>query len=740
MRVFKRQTLQWKYAATLSALVSATLLVGGALQAGLAYRQSVAAALAQQQLRAEAAAGEIAGFMARAQRALADTAAKLDAADAGEELLIELAALLRHHPELSELHWVGADGRERLALRRYGIAADGLAHDWSADPRFVQARAAGAWIGPVYFRKASEPYAALAAARGAQSGVLVAELSLRHVRDAAARAWRPADGHTAYVVDRTGLLIVHPDMARVLAHSDLSALPQVKRMLTGNVMQAAGRETGVDGSPVLGAAVRMESLGWTVLAEQPLARALAPVRTTLLNALALLLLGVAAAVAASVWLARQLVRPIREIGEAARRLGEGQGGARIASARQDELGGLAAQFDRMAERVEATQAQQEERIAERTRALAAADAAKSRFLAVASHDLRQPVHALALLAGQLRADTAPGAELLQRIEASTQSLQALVDTLLDLSQIDVGGIKAAPRDFALDELFARLAVQCAGVAEAKSLALRVRPTREWVRSDPLLLERIGLNLLANALRYTEQGGVLLAARRRGARVELLVVDTGIGIAAEHLPNVFDEFYRAAGSSTGLGLGLAIVRRLTALLGHGLAIASTPGRGSCVRVTLALADARAAPPVLEPGPVPVDPLLGRRVLVVDDDAAAREALRGLLVQWGCEVGCAADAASALAEAGRLAPELLLCDLALAEGESGIDVAARLQQARDGSLRCAFITGGPLPEGLGHPVLRKPTPPARLRALLEQLLRAGVQSSSDAASSSGNSTDV
>ena len=210
-----------------------------------------------------------------------------------------------------------------------------------------------------------------------------------------------------------------------------------------------------------------------------------------------MLLGIAAAIAASVLLARRMVRPIREIEASARRLGEGQFDLRIALRTGDELEALAEQFNRMAARLQETYSMQETRIAERTRDLAVANEAKTRFLAAATHDLRQPIHALTLCVGQLRAIELPGdgRALLEKIQRSVEALRELIESLLDLSKLDVGAVRAELKSFALQDLLSRLAAQFAPSAEAKGLALTLAPTSLWVCSDPLLLERIMLNLI-----------------------------------------------------------------------------------------------------------------------------------------------------------------------------------------------------------------------------------------------------
>ena len=232
-----------------------------------------------------------------------------------------------------------------------------------------------------------------------------------------------------------------------------------------------------------------------------------------------------------------------------------------------------------------------------------ANLAKTRFLAAASHDLRQPLHALVLFAEALQSrPQAPEQQrLVDNIAAAVSSLDGLFSALLDLTRIDAGGLQARPCDFALDELWQRLRVHFEPVAFDKGLALRLRGGQHRVHADPVLVERIVRNLTANALRYTEDGGVLLAARRRGAHVLLQVWDSGLGIAAADQQRVFDEFVQVGeatratepGARRGLGLGLAIVKRLAGLMGADIGLQSVPGRGSVFSLRLPLGAAPGA---------------------------------------------------------------------------------------------------------------------------------------------------
>jgi signal transduction histidine kinase len=360
----------------------------------------------------------------------------------------------------------------------------------------------------VNYRGQSEPYVSLAASRGPEGAVIVAEVNLGFIGDLLSKV-RDGSTSVAYVVDDSGRLVAHPDRSLVLGSTDFSVLPQVRRVFAGNPPDSvlAGRARNLEGLPVLATSRSIEHLGWTVIAEQPLDDALRPVYASIATSIVLVALGLIAAVAASLLLARRMVRPIRQIEAGAREIAEGRLDRRIEVATGDELEALGAQFNRMAARLEEIYATQETRIAERTHDLALANEAKSHFLAAASHDLRQPVHALALFVGQLRATSMPpqAQALVARIERSVEALEELFEALLDLSKLDLGGVTPQPKAFPVQDLLSRLVADIAPVAEAKGLALTLVPTSLWVRSDPLLLERIMRNLIANAVRYTVEG-------------------------------------------------------------------------------------------------------------------------------------------------------------------------------------------------------------------------------------------
>lgn len=295
----------------------------------------------------------------------------------------------------------------------------------------------------------------------------------------------------------------------------------------------------------------------------------------------------------------------------------------------------------------------------------AADRAKSLFLSAASHDLRQPIHALGLFLTSLealsRAPTMPQAtldELGRRMRSSLDALSRLLNSLLDVSRLDANAVVVTPMPVSLDTVFSELDDDLADTAISKGLRLDVMQSRLWAHTDPVVLRRILDNLVSNAIRYTRRGRVLVGARPRGANVEIQVWDSGVGIAANQLDAIFGEFYQVnstpppAGGLRGLGLGLSIVQRSARLLDARLQVRSTLGRGSMFSITVPRGEPVPMAPLATPSP-PASAVraegIKRHVLVIDDDAQVLSAMQQLLLAWGHQVWCAADADQAITQA-------------------------------------------------------------------------------------------
>ncbi|HYH18509.1 MAG TPA: ATP-binding protein [Azospirillum sp.] len=352
--------------------------------------------------------------------------------------------------------------------------------------------------------------------------------------------------------------------------------------------------------------------------------------------------------------------------------------------------------------------------------------AKTHFLAAASHDLRQPLQSALLFASALapHVTSERGASMVSSLEKSLNALRSLLDRLLDISKLDAGEVTPQvgllPASRLLDELNDAYAPRAA----ARGLGWRVVAVPATLRSDPELLGRILRNLIENALRYTEQGGVALEARVEGAELVIDVRDTGPGIAPEHQEAIFREFHRLqrpdAGGERGLGLGLAIVRRLANLLGHPLTLRSRVGEGSVFTIRVALDAAAVRADASPAGTAEPDGGGGRAVLVIEDDALVRAALVAMIRQWGYDPHGTASwpEAQAWLDAAARPPAVVVTDYRLPDGTSGVGVlkalAARPGPAPRGILLTGETASGPLREAqaLGYTVLQKPIMPAAL----------------------------
>jgi Na+/proline symporter/CheY-like chemotaxis protein len=383
----------------------------------------------------------------------------------------------------------------------------------------------------------------------------------------------------------------------------------------------------------------------------------------------------------------------------------------------------ARQLEEANERLEARVADRTERLEEARRVAEDATASKTRFLAAASHDLLQPLHAARLFIAALKEEPAldDGAQgLATNADRAIDSAHRLLTALLNLSKLEAGGVQPAVRRLSLDALFDELRREFQPVAEAKGLSLDIVRSGLWVASDADLLRSMLQNLIVNAIRYTDRGRVLVGARRGGEAVRILVCDTGRGIPEADREHVFGEFVRLPGAPVdepGAGLGLAIVRRLSSLLDHPLDLTSRVGRGTAFRITLPRAPAETAG---EP-PREVDPrlpLAGLRVLCVDNEPAILDALSALLTRWGARPTLAATVDQARAAGGGF--DAAVVDLHLGEGPDGFAVIDRLRP--HGVRRIALVTADTR-DGLkeqaaaaGAVLLPKPIKPAALKAFL------------------------
>jgi signal transduction histidine kinase len=364
----------------------------------------------------------------------------------------------------------------------------------------------------------------------------------------------------------------------------------------------------------------------------------------------------------------------------------------------------------------------------------AASSLKTTFVTSVGHDLMQPLNAarLALSAlGELSAPTGGGV-LVEQVDRCLATLEELIRTLLDLSKLDAGAMQPDIHTFELNDVMEPLARDFAYFAQKRGLKLRIFASRRMVSSDPLMLRRILQNLIANALRYTSHGGVLVGARRRGDHVLVQVCDTGPGIPEDRREAVFQEFQREHSDTpgqTGFGLGLAIVRRFAQALNHQVSLASNIGRGSTFSVLLPLSAEAPPPPIVVP---PLRPyatrISGAKILLIENEPAVMDAMIQLLERWGCDVAAATSGAGAVEKVKALAnpPQIIIADLHLNNGELGPQAVEDVRRAFGQKVPALLVTADisakaeEMARRHGLEMLRKPVRPAELRSLLSFLL--------------------
>jgi signal transduction histidine kinase len=388
--------------------------------------------------------------------------------------------------------------------------------------------------------------------------------------------------------------------------------------------------------------------------------------------------------------------------------------------------GLAAQL--RVETLAAQAARQEAEIANR---------AKTQFFTAASHDLRQPLHAMGLFAEALRqrVHEPEVAQLVNSINESVDALESLFSELLDITRIDSGGVEVHPQAFVVGDILRKLRLHFEPAAFEKGLALRLRGDKRVVHGDPLLVERILRNLVSNAIRYTNDGTVLVSCRPRGDRMLLQVWDTGVGIRELERTRIFEEFYQVPNSVAvspeqrkGLGLGLAIVKRLAGLMDAPLTVRSRPGHGTVFSLELPVGQVpRSAAPVL-PGKGPIRLTLdGRLIVIVEDEPAVRAGLEVLLRGWGAQIASFDSVAESAqwaqgCDPAVVKPDLLIVDYRLEEGKTGVDAITALRARFGAAVPAILVTGSTM---TGHDkdaqlhdfhLLIKPVVPNKLRAMI------------------------
>lgn len=780
---FARGSLARRYLAILGGLSLALLLASAVSEMFFGYREARGHIAQLQRLQAHAAAREIERYLGQIELSLRDASkfgwsrTAAGRAQQREELHRQMVLL----PAVIELGLLDSQGRELLFVSRTEPdrppgpagqpAAPAPQPGMPGLPGLAELAPDAVRYGPTFSGAGGDPQLRLLlAGRQADAPATLATLNLRFLADVLA-ALPMGERGRIYLFDAQNRLIAHPRPSHILRQADLSRfepllLARARQTGAAGGLLDAVDTVDLDGQPVISTALSLERTGWLLLIEQARSEALLPVLATLQRTALLMLLGTALAALASVVLARRLAGPIVKLRQATARIAAGDLQGRIQLRRpSEELQGLADDFRHMAAQLAASQRGLEQQVLARTLELSQArdrlqiqaqqmdglnqrlqeqlaeaeraNAAKTRFLAAASHDLRQPMHSIGLLVGVLGGSLREATQqhLAGKVSQAVLMMEDLFESLLDISKLDAGLSLPERESFALDAVLSRVEQAFAPQAAARGLRLRRRPCGHMVVSAPAWIERIVGNLLANALRYTGSGGVLLGCRLRGEALLLQVWDSGCGIPAEHLQLVFEEFVRLDGPdhgpAKGLGLGLSIVKRSADLLGHAVSVRSRPGRGSVFEIRLPLAAPSLAPGLAEAlGPQLRQDLAGVFVLIVDDDEDGRRALEAACRQWGCLVESAASA-----EQARLAlqqhlrsPDLLVSDQQLGPGASGLELVAWLREELDEALPALLITANTAAElarqaaAMQVPLLHKPAGTAKvLQAMVAALGR-------------------
>ncbi|WP_448189443.1 ATP-binding response regulator [Azospirillum sp. sgz301742] len=381
---------------------------------------------------------------------------------------------------------------------------------------------------------------------------------------------------------------------------------------------------------------------------------------------------------------------------------------------------------------------QRERALQEQAAAVDATKAKTHFLAAASHDLSQPVQSLFFFAEALRDHVQGdgGKKLLERLEHGLDVLKELLDDLLEISRIDAGGITPHVEDFAIKPMLDEIATSCGPITAAKGLDLTIAGAAGIaVRSDPHLLRRIIRNLVENAIKYTEKGGIRIECTTAGERLRLEVHDTGIGIAPSQQERIFDEFHQVGNPerdrNLGLGLGLSIVRRLSALLDHPMTVTSELGKGSVFVVDLPLSTVKIELPAHASAPTASNGL-DRLAVLVDDDAIVLMGLQATLQEWGYDtlVGASTEQVVERLKANERAPDIIIADYRLRQGRTGMEAIREIRKLVGAEIPAIILTGEVETEwrrdasDLSVGVAAKPITPRQLRQILEQHLGAKV----------------
>jgi signal transduction histidine kinase len=599
-------------------LVGGALLTSGLIEIYFSYQENKAALIQIQREKALAATAKIKQFIEEHERKINWIARSpwVTRAVAPNQRRIEYLRLLHQYPAVTAIRYLDPSGLEQLHVSRLGLDAVGSKADFSRDSNFLKVEPGNTYFSPVYFRKGSEPYMSIAIAGPPKEStppgspiwdVTVAEVNLKFIWDVVSRIEAGKAGR-AYTVDAGGNLIAHTDISLVLKKMNLSSLSQVAgaRKYSSKPEEWQERVSiarDLQGQRVLTTYAVTSPPGWFVFIEQPLTEAFRSLYASIFRTALLLIVGIGLSVLASLVLTHRMVTPIRTLQEGAARIGAGDLGHRIEVRTGDELETLGEEFNHMTTRLQESYANLEEKVEKRTHELAEALAQleiaskhKSEFLANMSHELRTPLNAILgyteLILDKIYGDVPDKIrDVLERLEKNGRHLLGLINDVLDLSKIEAGQLTLSLNDYSMPEVVHTVVNSVESLAEEKNLALEVSVSPDLTvgKGDEQRIVQVFLNLVGNAIKFTEEGEVKVEVTSSDSKFFVAVSDTGPGLSVADQHRIFEEFHQADSSSTkkkgGTGLGLAISKKIVAMHGGRIWVESSPGQGSTFWFTL-----------------------------------------------------------------------------------------------------------------------------------------------------------
>jgi signal transduction histidine kinase len=607
----RRGRLVRHYFLTSVLMIAGGLIASGVLEIYFRYQESRQQLALLQQEAANVAALEIEHFIHDIETAMRAATKYRDIAPQriSAEYEFELRRLLYLAPAITEVAAIDADGTAQAHLSRFRAVSSNVTRGFATSPAFQQVRQRHSYFGPVYFVRGSEPYMtiALPIERVARSvaGMLQAEVNLKYVWQVVLGIKQGKAGY-AYVVNRSGDLIAHPDISLVLQKLNVAQLSQVKAAFSSDADRIKAKwiiSFNLKGEKVISSFAIIPSLDWAVFIERPVAEAYEPLYASMLRTSTLLLIGLGVALLASFFVARRVLGPLRMLGQGVERIGSGDLSFRVDLKTGDEIETLAEEFNKMTAHLKEAQTGLERKVAERTQELTVANEKleeasqlKSQFLANVNHELRTPVSAI-IGYGHLVLRATEGQisqlqrENLQDLLKNAERLLSQIDSLLDFAKIEAGKMEVNVEPVKVNEVIhaAISTIEPNLTGGSVRLVPEIASELPALNTDREKLRQIILNLLDNAVKFTDRGEVKITVSPQNGSLKLAVSDTGIGIEKEQLNHIFEEFYRGNSARVnnyrGTGLGLAIVQKFVNLLGGEIAVESEVGKGSVFTVTL-----------------------------------------------------------------------------------------------------------------------------------------------------------